>query len=185
MKRRSTALLILASLVLAQISCGNSAVNSKNTQDSISDTTVEETTDDGRIKDDLTEKDFEGKEFAILTTSWYNARNFIYADSQNGDVMNDVLYESISNVEGRFNVDITLTDDEDIGVVEKTFQNLVMSGDDTYKLYYGHDLRTVQNALNCDCLDIMSLPNINFDKPWWRGTSDNFTIGGKLYFTGN
>ena len=185
MKRRSIALLILASLVLAQISCGSRAVNSENTSDSASDTTIEETTDDGKIKDDLPDKDFGGKEFPILTTSWYNARNYIYADTQNGDVMNDALYDSISTVEGRFNVDITLTDDEDIGVVEKTLHNLVMSGDDTYKLYHGHDTRTVQNALNGDFLDIKSLPVIDFDKPWWRGTSDNFTIGGKLYFTEN
>ena len=40
--------------------------------------------------------------------------------------MNDALYDSISTVEGRFNVDITLTDDEDIGVVEKTLHNLVI-----------------------------------------------------------
>ena len=43
----------------------------------------------------------------------------------------------------------------------------------------------MQNALNGDFLDIKSLPVIDFDKPWWRGTSDNFTIGGKLYFTEN
>ena len=69
MKRRSIALLILASLVLAQISCGSRAVNSENTSDSTSDTTIEETTDDGKIKDDLPDKDFGGKEFPILTTS--------------------------------------------------------------------------------------------------------------------
>ena len=45
MKRRSIALLILASLVIAQISCGSRAVNSENTSDSASDTTIEETTD--------------------------------------------------------------------------------------------------------------------------------------------
>ena len=172
MKRRSTALLILASLVLAQISCGNSDVNSENTTDGAADTTIEETTDDGRIKDDLPEKNFVGKEFPILTTYWYDARNYIYADTQNGDVMNDALYESISNVEDRFNVDITLNDDEFIDTVDRTIHSLVMSGDDTYKLYYGHDTRTVQNALNGDFLDIMTLPDVNFDKPWWRGTSE-------------
>ena len=185
MKRRLISLLALSSILISQASCAGTGTQQDDTSGGTSDTTSEVTTDDGRIKDDLPAKDFEGKEFPILTTSWYNARNYIYADTQDGDVMNDALYDSISTVEGRFGVDITITDDEEQDAVAKTLHNLVMSGDDTYKLYYGHDLNTVQNALNGDFLDIKSLPNINFDKPWWRGTSDNFTIGGKLYFTGN
>lgn len=185
MKRRLISLLALSSLLISQASCAGTGTQQDDTSGGTSDTTSEVTTDDGRIKDDLPAKDFEGKEFPILTTSWYNARNYIYADTQDGDVMNDALYDSISTVEDRFGVDITITDDEEQDAVAKTLHNLVMSGDDTYKLYYGHDLNTVQNALNGDFLDIKSLPNINFDKPWWRGTSDNFTIGGKLYFTGN
>ncbi len=185
MKRRLISLLALSSILISQASCAGTGTQQDDTSGDTSDTTSEVTTDDGRIKDDLPAKDFEGKEFPILTTSWYNARNYIYADTQDGDVMNDALYDSISTVEDRFGVDITITDDEEQDAVAKTLHNLVMSGDDTYKLYYGHDLNTVQNALNGDFLDIKSLPNINFDKPWWRGTSDNFTIGGKLYFTGN
>ena len=185
MKRRLISLLALSSILISQASCAGTGTQQDDTSGGTSDTTSEVTTDDGRIKDDLPSKDFEGKEFPILTTSWYNARNYIYADTQDGDVMNDALYDSISTVEDRFGVDITITDDEEQDAVAKTLHNLVMSGDDTYKLYYGHDLLTVQNALNGDFLDIKSLPNINFDKPWWRGTSDNFTIGGKLYFTGN
>ena len=185
MKRRLISLLALSSILISQASCAGTGTQQDDTSGGTSDTTSEVTTDDGRIKDDLPAKDFEGKEFPILTTSWYNARNYIYADTQDGDVMNDALYDSISTVEDRFGVDITITDDEEQDAVAKTLHNLVMSGDDTYKLYYGHDLNTVQNALNGDFLDIKSLPNINFDKPWWRGTSDNFTIGGKLYFTGN
>ena len=190
MKRRSISLLILASLILSQISCGNEAPsNDKESPDSsdstVEETSVDETTDNVRINDDLPENDFGGKEFPILTVSWFGAKSFIYADTQNGDVMNDALYESISTVEERFNVDISVNDGEVADNVDTIMHNLVMSGDDTYKLYYGHDLRTVKGALNGDFLDIKALPNINFDKPWWRGTSDNFTIDGKLYFTGN
>ena len=37
---------------------------------------------------DLTEKDFEGAEFSILTTTWYNAKTYIYADELNGEIIN-------------------------------------------------------------------------------------------------
>ena len=166
MKRRSLSLLILASFILSQISCGSAATSDDDVPTDAPETSIEETTDDGRISDDLPDMDFGGKEFPILSTYWYDARSYIYADTQNGDVMNDALYESISSVEDRFNVDITFNDDEFIDTVDRTLHNLVMSGDDTYKLYHGHDTRTVQNALNGDFLDIKSLPVIDFDKPW-------------------
>ncbi len=184
MKNRMIASALLMALLLSIVSCQKTEGPEKESTSNISDTIIEETAD-SRIRDDLPEMNFNGQEFPILTTTWYDAKNYIYADSQNGDVMNDAIYESISSIEERFGVNITVTADEGLGSIGNTLHHLVMSGDDTYKLYYGHDLNTVSNGLNGDFLNILDLPFIDFEKPWWKGTSENFTVGGKLYFTGN
>lgn len=181
--KRLISLFILSSMLLSISSCSGS-VEDEDTSSADSSSSYVETTDN-RLSDELEDKSFGGAEFPILTTSWYNAADYIYAETQNGDVMNDAIYSSITYVEERFDVDITVAADQNFDAVASTIHKLVMAGDNTYKLFYNHDLKTVSNALSGDFLDIRSLPCVNFSKPWWNGTSESFTIGGKLYFTGN
>jgi len=171
--------------MLAAVSCGSETAGEDTTAPA--DTTTAETTEDNFVYDDLPEQDFGGAAFNMLTTSWYIAADSIYAESQNGDVLNDALYESRRSVEERFNVEIKLQVEADptTTLLPGIIHNMVMAGDSTYHLIYNHDVSTVKNALQGDFKNIRGLPNINFDKPWWNGTSENFTIDGKLLFTGN
>ena len=92
-------------------------VPSDNPQDTSSGSQGSETTapeeEDPYVWDDLPADDFGGKDFNILTTTWYTAAKYIYSDTQNGDVMNDAIYTTITTVEERFNVNINVTSETD------------------------------------------------------------------------
>ncbi len=183
MKRRMISAILLASMLFA--SCGGGSVSTDTTaSDTTTAPTAEETTS-SRISDNLPAKDFGGKGFDILTTEWYNAPAYIYAESQNGDVMNDALWKSVTSVEERFNVDITCETEPGTQELATRIHSMVLAGEDEYEFVFGHDLLTVGNAVKGDFLDIHSLPNIDFSKPWWNGSSETFTVGGKLLFTSN
>ncbi|MBO5128375.1 MAG: hypothetical protein J6D10_12460 [Clostridia bacterium] len=143
---------------------------------------VEEAEETG-ISDGLPEKDFEGAEFSILTTIWYNAKTYIYADELNGEIINDALYNQRASVEERFNVNILCTANDDHPVVGQTIHNLVLSGDDTYDIAFNHDNESMNNTMQGDFYNLREFELLDFDKPWWSGTSEVFTIQGKLFAT--
>lgn len=139
---------------------------------------------DTTVRDDLPEKDFGGADMQILTTTWYEATKYIYAEEETGEVINDALFAQRAEVEDRFNVSIGVTA-EDVYAVADMVHNLAIAGDDTYDLLYNHDLLTIGNALKGDFYDLRSVEIINFDKPWWKGSTEVFTIQGKLPCTAN
>lgn len=147
--------------------------------------TVETEEADTTVRDDLPEKDFGGADMQILTTTWYDATKYIYAEEETGEVINDALFAQRAEVEDRFNVAIGVTATEDLGGVSNTIHNLAIAGDDTYDLAYNHDLKTIGNAIKGDFYDLRKVDVIDFDKPWWNGSTEVFTIQGKLPCTAN
>jgi len=184
MKKQFTAFLLLIAM-LAASACGGTSGATDTTAADGTTAPAETEPEDTYVYDDLPDKDFGGAEWNILTTTWYSAPNYIYAETQNGDVMNDALYSARINTEDRFNVAIKLTANEDASPLAVTIHNIVLSGDDTYHLFYSHDTKTVGNAFSGDFLDLRSALDVNFDKPWWKGATESFTIAGKLLFTSN
>ena len=144
-----------------------------------------EAAEDELVGDDLPEKDFGGETFSILTTSWYNAKKYIYADEMNGEVVNDALFKQRSKISDRFNVDITCNDDNDLDPVSTMVHNCAISGDDSYSIVYSHDNMTMNNGLKGDFCDLRSFEILDFSKPWWQGASQVFTIQNRLFATAN
>ena len=141
--------------------------------------------EDAFITDDLPEKNFDGDSFDIITTTWYEAKNYIFAEEMNGEVVNDALFNQRSKVSERFNVEVTCTANDMNDVVAANVHSLVLAGDDTYDIVYNHDNMTMNNGLRGDFCDLRSFEVLNFSKPWWQGASQVFTIQGKLFATAN
>ncbi len=192
MKRKILSLLLACLLIVLPLAgCSEKAADGSGSADSlpsssggVTDAGAEEE-DDGLIGDDLPEKDFGGEEFAILTTSWYTAKKYIYADEMNGEVVNDALYNQRAKISDRFNVNITCNDDGDLDPVATQVHQLVISGDDSYSIVYSHDNMTMNNGLKGDFCNLRSFDLLDFSKPWWQGASQVFTIQGKLFATAN
>lgn len=183
--------LLLASTALMTAGCSEQSSSGTDTPSNtpsaagVTDTEAAEDEDEAFITDGLPEKDFGGETFAILTTSWYNAKKYIYADEMDGEVVNDALYNQRMKVSDRFNVNVTCNDDDDLDPVSAKVHNCVVSGDDSYSIVYSHDNMTMNNGLKGDFCDLRSFEILDFSKPWWQGTPQVFTIQGKLFATAN
>ena len=183
--------LLLASTALMTAGCSEQSASGTDTPSNtpsaagVTDTEAAEDEDEAFITDGLPEKDFGGETFAILTTSWYNAKKYIYADEMDGEVVNDALYNQRMKVSDRFNVNVTCNDDDDLDPVSAKVHNCVASGDDSFSIVYSHDNKTMNNGLKGDFCDLRSFEILDFSKPWWQGTPQVFTIQGKLFATAN
>lgn len=181
MKKRLLSVLLLASMVLT-MACGTDDT-AEDTADSNSttDTTQEEA--ENYVDPGLTPANF-GKDFNIYTSDFYNCENWIYSAENDGEIMALNLYKGRSHVEETYGVKINIEVQNGYTTTRDNFHNLMLSGDTTYQLLYNHDTATMTNAMNGDFQNILNLsPYIDMSKPWWSGTSERFTVDGKLLFT--
>ena len=124
----------------------------------------------------------------FVSPTWYNAPSFIYAEEMNGEAVNDEFCKQRMTVQERFNAEINLEIYPDEGggtTLEKNIHAMVTAGDELCDLVCNGDGCGVRNGIGGDFLNLRSVSTIDFDKPWFKGTSDLFTIGGRLFFTAN
>lgn len=179
MKKRIISALLLASMVLT-VSCGTANTPVTDTE-TTADTVQEQ--NENYVDPGLTPANFE-KDFNIYTSDFYNCENWIYSAENDGEIMALNLYRGRSHVEETYGVTINIEVQPDPYTMRSIFHNMMMSGDTTYQLLYNHDTCTMTNAMNGDFQNIMNLsPYIDMSKPWWSGTTEMFTIDGKLLFT--
>jgi len=193
MSRKNTKLLsvLLASLTLA--STVLTACSSDTSDDNAADTTAvqDETTaavtePEGDVPD-IPEYDWEGEEFRILWPQWSLYNDYYFADEENGEAVNDAIYERTSVIEEHLNVDIT---DYTMGLITETIPHLqqtVLAGDDVYDLHLTHNSTSftlqVSEGLVQNWNDI---PHIDMTKDYWNSeVSENMTIDGVLCFASN
>lgn len=163
---------------LTAVSCG-SAGRAQVTDDSV--TTNEETTapEDTALTDDVPPLDFEGREFRTLeqTSVMYG----FAPEEQNGDIINDAVYERARKAEERFNITITPTDYEDNTVITSIVKKTVMSGDQNYDLVFGQMYQSGAAAQSGIFADWQDVPYVDFSKPWYVKSINEAAVGGKLY----
>ena len=187
--------LLLAALLLAPsmlTSCSDSAVNSDDTTadtstvsapsaDSSSEETEAETT---IISDDLTDEDFGGYAFRILSCVFYNKElaTYITNDELTGVPVDDALYNSKTNIEDRFKVGISWieTGNETAGL--NTAKNAINAGDDAFDILIGHDGNTVGLGKSGLLRNMYDIDEFNFEKPWWPNNAvESWTVAGKMF----
>lgn len=188
-KTSRTALLSLcaACAALTLAACGNAegteAVTSASPDTgSVTEPTV---TEDTRIYPDLPDADFEGYEFKVahwLYEGWESrACKDIYAEAENGDTINDAVYERNLAVGDRYNFTVSL-EEIDFNKIVTDVKNSVAAGDDLWDLAYLR-LYEQKNLISGGYyVDFYSIPNIDLSKPWWdAGCTETLTVSGKLY----
>ena len=133
--------------------------------------------------DHLPERDFEGQQFRIAVFGDENCWERFYSTEQDGNLVNDAVYNKVATVEDRFNVDITFHDTsaflgDDIRVVQRA----VLAGDDYCELAQGHDLAAATASLEGVFLNLLDIPYFAFDQPWWPSqTVESMTVADQMY----
>ncbi|MHB1152360.1 MAG: hypothetical protein ACYCWE_03660 [Eubacteriales bacterium] len=162
-----TALMLLSVLM----SCSTGSGNSKETSGlaDTADTSAQETT---QLYPDLPAQDFGGYEFKFLTRTLAAAyadwiewdHRDIYAESISGDVINDAVFARNTKIEDKYNITISENSLQDFsGTVTK----MVSAGDDSYDVVSPHISEFPALAQKGPFVDLLSVPNIDLEKPWW------------------
>jgi len=179
------ALLTSASLLASCSGGDTSAETTAAETTSAAETTAPETTlympDD--LADDL---DFNGAE--VHTFGWEGSTSVEFdVEQQDGDVVNDAIYERNRKVEERLNVDLTFTLIPGANAQRADWVNAVsnsiMAGDGANDIAAGYSMCGASLAAARMLIDLTSLDHIDFEKPWWPSSLTEAAIcDGKLYF---
>nr|MBQ4320156.1 hypothetical protein [Clostridia bacterium] len=144
---------ILAALLALLTVSGVLASCSSDTGDNTADTTAADAAEttaaestpkdslDARklVTDDVPELDFGGKDFRIFYQKRYTTDAVPPAGEENGEIINDAVYQRNKDVEERFNVKIVGIVGEE-GAQKEALVSSVTAGEDAYDLYLGHSI---------------------------------------------
>ena len=178
MKKRISIALLLCLLLAA---CGEEAPVASGGTTPAPETTVDLYPDD--LPDDL---DLGGETVTFLYRQ--EILDEFYVDSQNGDIVNDALYDSLRSVEERLNVNIeAIAREGHLTNVRDEYMNhitsTVMAGDDTYDwvdLMIGNACVKLREGI---FRDLTQLEYLDFMKPWYlKELTETVSLNGRLYF---
>ncbi len=181
-KKNLLALLLAAAMIApALTACGNGEGAETDHADT-SAAPVETETERIYADDIADDVDFDG---ATVKFMWW-AENEEFADEQNGEVVNDAMFDRDMSVETRLNVNI-----ENIGesytwdtkdVYLGKIRSSVMANDGAYDVASGQYATLPGLVPEGNFTDMTSLPYLDFSKPYWvQQLIEETSIGGKLY----
>ena len=186
--RTAAAVLGAAMLLSLMAACGGEASSSPASTTAAGGGDVIETaaaeTDAPRETPDLPDKDYGGYEFHVLDKGAFNTHwtsRDIYAEEQNGDPINDAVYERNSKVGEKFNVKITEdpTKEDPAGAAKK----VIKAGDPVYDFFAFSMQSYASMATEGMLLNWNNVPYIDLDRPWYdQNCRESLSIGGKIYF---
>ena len=184
------ALLLLTSALAA---CGNDSTQSTDTTASVGgDTTasVTETPEDTREshKVPVDSLDFGGEELNLVGFDWQGYKFYFFAEEENGDVMNDALYNRNRVVEDALNVRIVNEIyGENCNDYITALKPIILAGDDVYDMMFNHCIAGISTYASEGYLyNLDELPYIDTDAEWWnKEQMDVLRLGENTYFAVN
>lgn len=185
-KYKNITIILLISVFLFSIFACSDTKNtpiSKSELDTKNITSKSDTTS-VKFKLDLPDAlDFGGVDFNILACDESVPYTYIEIPEQDGDILNDSIYERNMSVEEKLNVKLKLTTVNGTDT-EPLVRASVLSGDQAYDLVSPHILRSISTLVVQNLIqDFNDVPHIDFNKPWWnQDFSTTMQIKGKIYY---
>lgn len=172
--------LLLALLTLLPLTaCGNNDSTETTANDNTGDTTITET-EETEVTDDLpSDLNYGDCDFAMYTRQRATFHAPINVEESTGEQLNDALYERSRFVEDRLGIVFVETfDTNDISPAK----NMIIAGDDTYKLVTGRNIHTVQYASEGLARHMDTLQYLDLSKPYWDSfLAENLSMAGITY----
>ena len=198
---RVACLILACLLLLPLVACGKteeavatttvaSAADATTTTEQSAEATTEATENTdmmGYLKDDLDPAlNFGGKTVNLL--HWNDAEHEEFcADTANGDLINDAIYNRNSAVEERLGVDINFigtagdTNNEEPFALKLSAS--ITAGDHAYDIISAYSYTTGVCAARNLLYDLSEVEYLDFEKPWWPDMLINqCTVNDKLLF---
>ena len=179
-KEITAVLLLFTMLASVFAACSNNDSgginNAADTTAAAGETAAEETKADYLGK--LPDMDLTGFTLSILhyDDTWLTwAQNILDAEAEDGDLLNDAVYERNLYIKDRYKCDLSIT-----GVTnpDSMVRQLAMAGDSSYDIVFMYDL-SVLNHL--DSIMVWNdIPYVDLTAPWWNPDAASiFDIAGK------
>jgi hypothetical protein len=197
MDKRKISLLLLAFFLTTIITAACSNAKNTTAEDTTSDTSVAETTAESsgynatNVLDNYESVDYGGYKLTILTSNDINSSlpaRTAPDDTLTGDIVNDALYNRDRTIEEKYNITISYMlapyDGSDILNMAK---KSITAGDDEYGFIIGDIANVCTGLVNGYAADMATVPNLDFDKPWWNSYINTSTkiAGHNFYAVGD
>lgn len=183
--KRQIALMLLAGMLLTAVGCGDTAVQTQETNAATEAVTTAAETLPPEPLDLLPRKDFDGASYAYLDANDYQEKyQNVPGDEETGDILNDGLYRRGVYVEENFNVDMQYQ----VTKAKEGYtlvRGSVLAGDDSYQLLNG-GIQSGMNALATEGIlyNLCQADEMTLDEIWWSGmVNENLRFREKLYIT--
>ena len=174
MKRTLSAALaaqtVLLALLAASCSDAGTSATTEAPQDDPDDTIVTEAVTED-ILAYLPETDMGGWQFDILGHEDHLSGNYTFhATEQNGEIINDEIFERTHRIEERYNMvyNVYAAGDQ-WNTVNDTLRNTIAAGEDAFDMviFYTYAL---QSAIVTGgyFYNMLEVPHLNFENPWWH-----------------
>lgn len=129
-------------------------------------------------------EDLGGYDFrmGILTANELVFKQVAYdSDEQNGDTLNDAIYQRNLNVEEAYNCKISLVESDE--ATKNWIQKNVQAGDDFCDIIFAEDIGAIMLRAQAGYLiDLNTLPELNLSQPWWdQRMQSDLSVYGQLY----
>lgn len=173
---------LAAMLVLS--SCADTAGNETQTEALTQPTTesaVQTEAETEELTPVLPEADYGGDDFCFLngnTATWMTTY-VVTAEAENGEAVNDAIYQRNRAVEEQFHVKVTEISSKN-AIVDA--RKSIQAGDNTFDviLITSDSIDLITSNM---VLDYAEVPHLNLTAPWWiEKPMNDLTIGGKMYF---
>ena len=191
---RIVSVVLLTSMLLSAIACGNSGNNEQSaatttqaaegaqtTSGDAASTEPAETQDPTTVPE-IAEVTYEGETFLvandIIGDSKYSSDSMFNFDVV-GDIYEDAVYERTVHIEELYKIKL-----EEIKVGSTDVINTVMAGTDEYDLHTA-TLSNMNAVVNRKCVyDLYEIDELHLEKAWWdQNAQQKCSFDGRLYYT--
>jgi len=183
-----SAFLIIFVLFFISCSANNAnttgnADNNKATENQDAQDNAENPDTPAKIMYDVPDMDFEGYNFRVVDRNGYLGMYWItvdmFAESETGEPVNDAVYRRNRFLEDKFNINIVELRKDDVLVF---VQKIIQAGTDDFDFIVPHMQQSSALIQKGQVLNLLEMPYIDFDKPWWDKTiNSSITVAHKLY----
>jgi len=189
MKYQARFLTLLLAAALLASSCGGtgSADGTTAAPDGSAAETTEELTGREAVKSTLPDNlDFKGTTFTVLQRSADEYIGEFYAEEENGDILNDIIFQRNRHVEERLKLNMEVISipgaGADADVFINTVRGEVMSGGTAYDMISFYAYKNPQLIQENMYLNLFNVDNIDLAQPWWHQMYiECASVYGKLY----
>ena len=186
---RIAAGLLLLALCAQTAACGESAAETTDTEPTdlqetaaVTETVTETVFETDHLPDTL---DFGGKTVTVHVRADDDTIKEMYAESENGDTVNDAVFRRNLEVEERLNISLNTVYNDGWANYGKTLTLLnstIAAGDPAYDIIAGWSAQIPSLVLKGCFMNLLDMDYLDFSRVWWnQSVVESSTINDRIY----